>query len=62
MWPALTIFDEISKYPEIASQEILNRLLRIRKNTEALSYELAKKLSIKNQPKDFIVMKGKLYL
>jgi len=62
MWPALTIFEEISKYSEIASQRILNRLIRIRKSTEALSYELSKKINIKNQPKDFIVMKGKLYL
>ena len=62
MWPALTIFEEISKYPKIASESILNRLIQIRKNTEALSYELSKKTNIKNQPKDFIVIKGKLYL
>lgn len=62
MWPVLTIFDEISKYPEIASQTILNRLMRIRKNTESLSYELSKKVKLKNQPKDFIVINGKLYL
>ena len=62
MWPALTIFDEISKYPEIASQDILNKLLEIRKGTEALQYQLSKKVKIKDQPKDFIVLNGKLYL
>ena len=62
MWPALTIFEEISKYPEIASQEILNKLIEIRKKTEALSYELSNKINLENQPKDFIVMNGKLYL
>tara|TARA_Y100000310_G_C20273525_1_gene619170 strand:+ start:114 stop:611 length:498 start_codon:yes stop_codon:yes gene_type:complete len=62
MWPALTIFDQISKSPDLASQTILNRLIRIRKNTESLSYDLMKKVKIENQPKDFIVMNGKLYL
>lgn len=62
MWPALTIFDEISKHSHIASQTILNRLMRIRKNTESLFYELSEKVKWDNQPKDFIVMNGKLYL
>ena len=62
MMPALLIFDEIDTCPEIASENILRRLMRIRTSTEALSYELANKAVLKEQPKDFILFKGDLYI
>lgn len=61
MMPALIIFDEVDNYPEIASDYILRRLMRIRTSTESLSYELAKKVKLEEQPKDFIFYKGKIY-
>ena len=60
IWPALTIFDEISKYPEWATESMLRRLIRIRQNTEAFTYDLAKKATLQNTPKDYIYHKGQL--
>jgi len=62
MMPAITIFDEIDNYPEIASDSIKRRLMRVRTTTQEASYVLAKKANINNQPKDFIFFKGSLYL
>ena len=39
MMPALIIFDEIDNYPEIASDYIKRRLMRIRTSTEAEIYK-----------------------
>ncbi len=39
MIPALIIFDEIDNYPEIASEDIKRRLMRIRKSTHEESYK-----------------------
>ena len=39
MLPALIIFDEIDNYPEIASEYIKRRLLRIRASTHEESYK-----------------------
>jgi len=62
MMPALMIFDEISNYPEIASEDILRRLERIRKSTEHVSYVLSKKANIINQPKNFILYHGEVFV
>jgi len=59
-WPILTVFDEISKYPELATEYMLRRLARIRNLTEAFSYELSKRLNHENLPKDYILFKGNL--
>lgn len=61
-FPAYTIFDEISKYPEIASEDIIRRLERVRKNTEAFSYDLIKKVNSDDEPKNYIYFKGELYI
>jgi len=60
IWPALTIFDEISKHPELASDKMILRLMRIRKVTESFSYELAKKINTEEYPKDYLFFKGEL--
>ena len=60
-WPAWTIFDEISKYPELATPLMLTRLIRLRKTTEAFSYDLSKRLNHTNLPEDYILFKGKLF-
>ncbi len=39
MLPALIIFDEIDRYPEIANEYILRRLMRIRTSTHEESYK-----------------------
>ena len=39
MMVALIIFDEIDKYPEIASSEVKRRLMRIRESTHEESYK-----------------------
>ncbi|MCH8945443.1 MAG: hypothetical protein IIA85_00800 [Nanoarchaeota archaeon] len=61
-FPALVIFDEISKYPEIATDNIVRRLERVRKNTEAFSYDLMKKVNSINEPKNYIYFQGDLYV
>lgn len=57
-WPALSIFDEISKYPEYANSNMLIRLIRVRKTTEAFSYDLSKKLNHPKEPKNYLFYKG----
>ena len=59
-WPALTIFDEISKYPEWATDDILRRLIRVRKTTESFHYELSKRATHSELPKDYIFFRGEL--
>ena len=59
-WPIFTIFDEVSKYPEYGTPEMLERLFRIRRRTESFSYNLLKKIKNKENIKDYIFFKGKL--
>tara|TARA_Y100000310_G_scaffold185141_1_gene185228 strand:+ start:276 stop:848 length:573 start_codon:yes stop_codon:yes gene_type:complete len=59
-WPAWTIFDYISKYPEIASEDIVRRLIRVRKTTEAFSYELSERLNHESSPDYYIFFKGNI--
>jgi len=61
-WPTLTIFDEISKYPEWATDSMLRRLIRVRTTTETFSYELAKKVKNQGQIKDYIFFKGNVII
>jgi len=60
-WPALTIFHEISNYPEYANKSMLRRLFKIRKSTESFIYELSHKLSSSEEPnQNYILFKGKI--
>ncbi|GBE20649.1 phosphoenolpyruvate synthase [archaeon BMS3Abin17] len=43
-WPALTIFDILSNYPELASQNVIEKLIRIRKETSKFIYDSEDKL------------------
>ena len=61
LWPAYTIFDELSKYPEFGNDSMVRRLIRIRTTTESFSYELESKIKTEG-PKDYIFYKGELYL
>lgn len=61
-WPALTIFDEISKDPEWANDFMLRRLMRLRISTESFSYELEGKARRDNSPKNYVFFQGKVYL
>ncbi|MEK6757613.1 MAG: hypothetical protein AABX88_00650 [Nanoarchaeota archaeon] len=57
----LSIFDEISKYPEIASDYVIRRLFRVRKNTESQFYNFIKSLESSNEPENYIYYKNKTY-
>ncbi len=59
-WPSFTIFDVISKCPEYASESMIRRLNRIRKETESFSYKIEERINTADTPKDFIFFKGKL--
>jgi len=59
-WPAWTIFDYVSKFPEIASQDIIRRLIRIRKTTEAFSYELSNRMKHEISPDYYLFFKGEI--
>lgn len=48
-WPALVIFEELSNYPGYGTDSMIRRLIRVRKNTEAFSYELSKRLDLKDE-------------
>lgn len=61
LWPAYTIFDVLSKYPEFGNEDMIRRLIRIRETTESFAYELESKINDENMPKDYIFYKGKLY-
>jgi|TARA_Y100000310_G_scaffold315905_1_gene367031 hypothetical protein len=60
-WPALTIFDELSKYPEFGNNDMVRRLIRIRTTTESFAYELEGKREKENSHKNYIFFQGKLY-
>jgi len=59
-WPALTIFDYISKYPEYATESIIRRLTRTRQTTENFSYELSEKVSPEPQPENYIFYQNQI--
>ena len=62
IWPVLTIFDEISKYPEdLANDHILRRLTRIRETTQDFSYKLSNKAVHHKHPENYIFFKGKVF-
>lgn len=57
--PASTLFDELSKYPEFGTDNMMRRLFRVRKTTQHFIYSVEKK--IKNRElKNYIFHKGKL--
>jgi len=59
--PAWAIFDEVSKYPEdLATPSMIMRLTRIRQTTEALPYQLAKRIKHEGWHKDYIFIDGKI--
>jgi len=60
IWPALSIFDELSKYPEFGNEDMIRRLIRVRETTESFAYGLGNKINSKG-PKDYIFYKGELY-
>lgn len=59
-WPALTFFDVISKYPDMATEDMVRRLIRIRQTTESFHYELSKKIKYNKSSEDYIFFKGKI--
>ncbi|MFH1365464.1 MAG: hypothetical protein ABIH28_02695 [archaeon] len=60
-WPALTIFHEISNYPEYANEKMLERLFRIRKATESFSYNLSKQINpVEEAYENSLFFKGKV--
>ncbi|MEK6906021.1 MAG: hypothetical protein AABW81_00175 [Nanoarchaeota archaeon] len=59
-WPALVIFEEISNYPEYASDSMLRRIIRLRKTTESFSYNLSKKVNSISDLDTYIFFKGKI--
>ncbi len=58
----LSIFDELSKYPEIASDYIIRRLNRVRKNTESQFYSFIESLESLNEPENYIYYRNKTYI
>jgi len=62
IWPALTIFHEISNYPGYANDSMLRRLIRLRKTTEDFSYRLSERMKKNNiYPKSYIYFQGKVF-
>jgi hypothetical protein len=59
-WPIFTIFDEIDNYPELATHNMLRRLMRLRTSTHEFFYN--KEFRKKGGPKDFILFKGKVFV
>jgi len=60
-WPALTIFHEISNYPEYANEDMLRRLERVRKTTEDFSYNLSNRLNLsQDTPGHYIFFGGEI--
>ena len=57
-WPALVIFEEISNYPEYANEGMLQRLMRVRKNTESFVYDLAKKVESSLDSHSYVFFQG----
>ncbi|MBI4116123.1 hypothetical protein HY449_00080 [Candidatus Pacearchaeota archaeon] len=60
LWPAFTIFDELSKYPEIGNGYMIRRLIRLREHTESFSYELENRINEEEQ-KNCIFFQGKIF-
>lgn len=59
MWPAFIIFDELSKYPELGTDGMIRRLVRIRKTIQDFSF-IENKFE-QSGPKDYIYHNGELY-
>ncbi|MCR4280328.1 MAG: hypothetical protein NUV82_02800 [Candidatus Komeilibacteria bacterium] len=62
LWPIQTIFNEIDETPEIASDHILNKLMKLRSATHTKHYELDGKIKNNSDPRDYIYCKGELYI
>ncbi len=60
LWPAFTIFDELSKYPEFGNYYMIRRLIRIREFTESFSYDIENKIK-EERTKNCIFFKGEIY-
>jgi len=61
IWPMLTIFQEVSLYPEFISERDLRRLIRIREITESKIYEFFKLLEVEEEPDKYHFFQGRLY-
>ncbi len=59
-WPVWAVFAELSNYPELATELMMRRLLRVRRSTESFSYELSKRMEDKSLPENYILFKGRL--
>jgi len=63
LWAIQSIFNEIDDRPKIANEYILDKLLEIRTATHTKHYELERKRKrSRNEPKNYIYFKGKLYI
>ena len=60
LWPAFTIFDELSKYPELGNDFMIRRLLRVRRTTEDFSYRIENMVE-EDVAKDCILFQGGFY-
>ena len=60
LWPMLTIFQEVSLYPDLVSEEDLSRLIRIRKNTESLVYSLFGRLREEEESSNYYYYRNKV--
>lgn len=62
IWPAYVVFQEISNYPEYATEEMFRRLERIRKDTESFGYDLFKEILFeRNFPDNYVFFQGRVY-
>ena len=60
-WPALTVFHEMSNYPEFGTENMIHRLIRVRKSTESFSYDIENKIDVSRFPEDYIFFRGKVF-
>ncbi len=60
LWPAFSIFDELSKYPELGNDFMIRRLFRVRQTTEHFSYVLEGKIK-EDVVEDCVLFQGEIY-
>jgi len=61
-WPAWTIQDYVSKFPELGTRAMLRRLIRVRQTTEEFSYKLSDRMNHEDSPDYYIFFKGNVLI
>jgi hypothetical protein len=60
-WPIMTIFHEISLYPDFVSNDDLRRLIRVRGATESFFYDFKSGGDIEKGPLNYVFYRGQVF-